>query len=65
MGETPICAVTAKPGAAIDANELREWINANVAAKFQRVSRVVVLDEFPRNAAGKILKRALRDEFQT
>lgn len=43
---------------------MKNWINANVAAKFQRVSRVVVLDEFPRNAAGKTLKRALRDSFQ-
>jgi long-chain acyl-CoA synthetase len=63
-GETPICAVIAKSGHEIDPDAMKNWINANVAAKFQRVSRVVVLDEFPRNAAGKTLKRALRDSFQ-
>lgn len=64
-GETPVCAVIAKAGQEIDPDTMKTWINANVAAKFQRVSRVVVLDEFPRNAAGKTLKRALRDSFQT
>ncbi len=63
-GETPICAVIAKRGHEIDPDSMKNWINANVAAKFQRVGRVVVLDEFPRNAAGKTLKRALRDSFQ-
>jgi len=62
-GETPVCAVLAKPGTQIDAAAMKDWINANVAAKFQRVSRVEVLDEFPRNAAGKTLKRTLRDQF--
>ena len=50
-------------GAVTDAAALREWINANVAAKYQRVDRVIVLDEFPRNAAGKTLKRELRAPF--
>ena len=63
-GETPVCAVIAKQGHVIEPEALKNWINANVAAKFQRVSQVVVLDEFPRNAAGKTLKRALRDAFR-
>ncbi len=64
-GETPICAATAKAGELIDPVQMRDWINTNVAAKFQRVSRVEIMDEFPRNAAGKTLKRALRDRFST
>ena len=60
-GETPVCAVIAKAGAAVTEEALRDWINANVAAKFQRVSRVLIMDAFPRNAAGKTLKRAIRD----
>jgi acyl-CoA synthetase (AMP-forming)/AMP-acid ligase II len=43
--------------------ELQEWINSRVAARYQRVSRVLIVSEFPRNAAGKILKRELRDPF--
>jgi acyl-CoA synthetase (AMP-forming)/AMP-acid ligase II len=62
-GETPVAAVVLNPGATADASALRDWINANVAAKYQRVDRVLVLDAFPRNAAGKTLKRELRAPF--
>jgi acyl-coenzyme A synthetase/AMP-(fatty) acid ligase len=42
---------------------LKEWINANISARFQRVHDVVLMEEFPRSAAGKILKRELRDPY--
>jgi acyl-CoA synthetase (AMP-forming)/AMP-acid ligase II len=62
-GETPIVAVTLlKPGT-ISAEALKDWINERVAAKFQRVSEVVVMEEFPRNVAGKILKRVMREPY--
>ena len=60
-GETPVCAVVLRE--AIDADALRDWINARVAAKYQRVERVIVMQVFPRNAAGKTLKREMRDPF--
>ncbi len=60
-GETPVCAVLLRE--AIDADALRDWINARVAAKYQRVERVIVMQVFPRNAAGKTLKREMRDPF--
>ena len=44
--------------------ELKKWINEHVAAKFQRVYDVVIMDEFPRNVAGKILKRVMRDNYR-
>lgn len=59
-GEHPVAAVLLRPGASIDPAALLEWINANVTARFQRVRQVVIHDEFPRNAAGKTLKRELR-----
>jgi len=62
-GETPVAAVVLKPGAAVSATELCEWINAHVAARYQRVDRVIVMDDFPRNAAGKTLKREMRAPF--
>jgi acyl-CoA synthetase (AMP-forming)/AMP-acid ligase II len=62
-GETPVAAVVLRhPGAAAE-DELRAWINARVSARYQRVARVIVMDEFPRNAAGKTLKRELREPF--
>ena len=45
----------------ISADELCIWINANVAARFQRVQQVVAHRDFPRNAAGKTLNRELRE----
>jgi acyl-CoA synthetase (AMP-forming)/AMP-acid ligase II len=62
-GETPVAAVIlAAPGAA-EADELRDWINARVSARYQRVRRVVLLEDFPRSAAGKTLKRELREPY--
>ena len=62
-GETPVAAVQLKAAASIDAETLRDWINAHVAARYQRVSRVDIVSQFPRNAAGKVLKRELRDVY--
>jgi acyl-CoA synthetase (AMP-forming)/AMP-acid ligase II len=49
--------------AAITPAELRDWINARVAAKYQRISAVVVMQDFPRSLAGKTLKRELREPY--
>jgi acyl-CoA synthetase (AMP-forming)/AMP-acid ligase II len=62
-GETPCAAVVLHERDSASADELKAWINARVAAKYQRLDRVIVLDEFPRNAAGKTLKRELRAPF--
>lgn len=63
-GETPVAAVTLLPGQTVAATELKDWINARVDAKFQRVSDVVIMAAFPRNVAGKTLKREMRDQYQ-
>jgi long-chain acyl-CoA synthetase len=62
-GETPVAAVVLREKESVAADEIRDWINARVAAKYQRVERVIVMDDFPRNAAGKTLKRQLRAPF--
>jgi acyl-CoA synthetase (AMP-forming)/AMP-acid ligase II len=62
-GETPLAAVILRAGATATADELREWINLRVAARYQRVSNVVILDDFPRSAAGKTLKREMREPY--
>ena len=61
-GESPVAAVVCR--APLSACELVEWVNARVAAKYQRLSAARILDEFPRNVAGKILKRELRETWQ-
>jgi long-chain acyl-CoA synthetase len=62
-GETPVAAVVLREGAGASAEALREWINARVAARYQRVSEVLVMQDFPRSAAGKVLKREMREPF--
>ena len=64
-GETPVAAVTLRVGETADAEEIRAWVNERVDARFQKLSSVVVLDEFPRNAAGKMLRRELRDRYSS
>jgi long-chain acyl-CoA synthetase len=62
-GETPLAAVVLRPGPTVEADELRDWINTRVSARYQCVHRVVIMSDFPRNAAGKILKREMRHPY--
>lgn len=62
-GETPVAAVVLRSSTTVSASELRDWINERVSAKYQRVSEVLIMEAFPRNAAGKTLKRELRRPF--
>jgi len=62
-GETPLAAVVLTRPGAVSAEELRDWINNRIEARFQKISSVVVMEDFPRNAAGKTLKRVLREPY--
>ena len=62
-GETPVAAVTLKQADAISETDLLHWVNDHVEARYQRISAVRILADFPRSAAGKTLKRVMRDEL--
>lgn len=62
-GEAPVAAVILKAGGEATADELRAWTNARVAARYQQLSEVVVMEDFPRSSAGKTLKRVMRDPY--
>jgi len=62
-GEVPIAAVALRECDRPTPEALVEWTNARVDAKFQRVRDVVVYEEFPRNVAGKTLKREMRERY--
>ncbi len=62
-GETPVAAVVPRAGETIEPEALKQWTNGHVDAKFQRLSGVVVMEAFPRNVAGKILKREMRESY--
>lgn len=61
--ETPIGVVVLKPGKAASEDELLDWVNQRLA-KYQRLSRIVLREDFPRVTYGKIHKDKLRDEFR-
>jgi acyl-CoA synthetase (AMP-forming)/AMP-acid ligase II len=61
-GETPVAYVVLRDGEAIAADALREWMNRRVG-KTQRLSDLRYLDELPRSAIGKVLKRELREQY--
>ena len=61
FGEEVACAVLPKKGRSIDVESLREHLSAKLAS-FKVPSIIEVASQaLPRNAAGKILKRDLRD----
>lgn len=62
-GETPVAAVVLRGGEPASAEAICAWINERVAARYQRLDRVILCADFPRNAAGKTLKRELRAPF--
>ena len=62
-GEVPVAAVTLQPGTSVTAESLCSWINERVGARYQRVERVLIMADFPRSAASKILKREMRDPY--
>ncbi len=62
-GETPVAFVVRRPGHADSADAIRQWMNDRVG-KTQRLADLRLLDEMPRSAIGKVLKRELRDSYK-
>lgn len=62
-GETPLAAVILKPGATATAEEIHAWVNSRIEARYQKLDRVVIYEDFPRSAAGKTLKRVMREPY--
>ncbi|MEP6546378.1 MAG: class I adenylate-forming enzyme family protein [Gammaproteobacteria bacterium] len=61
-GETPVACVVLKACVMADAAALTLWANERLG-KMQGISAVKIVASLPRNAAGKVLKRELRDAF--
>ena len=61
-GETPMGFYVPVPDADVDPEAIRDWVDARVG-KTQRLAGLQVVDELPRSAIGKVLKRELRDRY--
>jgi acyl-CoA synthetase (AMP-forming)/AMP-acid ligase II len=61
-GETPVAFVVLQPGVDVAAEALRQWLNERVG-KTQRLAALHLINELPRSAIGKVLKRELRDAY--
>jgi fatty-acyl-CoA synthase len=62
-GETPLAVVVAAdPAAPPTLDDLRDRCGASLAS-FKRPTGLVLVDELPRNASGKVLKRQLREAY--
>jgi long-chain acyl-CoA synthetase len=65
LGEEVAAAVVPRPGQEIDPDELREFLGERIAA-FKVPTKVIAFaDPLPRNPAGKILKRDLREQVES
>lgn len=62
-GEVPVAAVILHADSRASEDDILQWSNERVDAKFQRLNKVVVMDSFPVSVAGKTLKRKIRDSL--
>jgi fatty-acyl-CoA synthase len=61
-GETVKAIVVPRPGAALSENDVITWCRGRLAG-YKCPRSVDLVDELPRNAAGKVLKRVLREPY--
>ena len=63
-GETPVGYVVLKAGSLASAEEILSWTNERLG-KMQRLAAVELIETLPRNGIGKVLKRELRERFES
>lgn len=62
-GEVPRAYVVPKSGEVLNTEDLVQFVNEKVA-KYKKLSGgLVLIDDIPKNASGKILRRVLKEEY--
>ena len=63
FGESVVAIVVARPGSAVTVDGLMEAVHGRLA-RFKHPRRIVLVDELPRNAMGKVQKNVLRERYR-
>ncbi|MFY1699814.1 MULTISPECIES: acyl-CoA synthetase [unclassified Solwaraspora] len=61
-GEVPWAIVTVREGASVDLGTVREFLDGRIA-RYKMPKNLVIVDELPRTASGKVRKAELRARF--
>ncbi|MCC7350446.1 MAG: AMP-binding protein [Phycisphaerales bacterium] len=64
-GEVIVAFVRPKPEQAIKPDQVRDFCRQQGLAQWKCPREVIVMDDFPRSATGKVLKRALLDQCES
>ena len=59
----PVAAVRLDEASNAGTEQIREWVNERLSARYQKVREVVAVEAFPLSVAGKTLRRVLRAEY--
>ena len=62
-GETPVATIVLSEPDAISSTALLIWANDHLEARYQKIHQLFIVDELPRNVAGKVLKRELKEKY--
>ena len=63
FGEGVVAVVAREPGRDLDSSTITAALATELAA-FKRPKRIVIVDELPRNAMGKVQKAELRNRYK-
>jgi fatty-acyl-CoA synthase len=61
-GERPLACVVPEPGAELDGDEIRDFLEGRVA-RFWVPERIEFIEEVPKTSVGKFSKKTLREQF--
>lgn len=61
-GEIPIAVIALKAGVSLTEKELLDWSQDRLA-RYKQPKKVYFVDELPKTASGKILKRELKEQY--
>jgi non-ribosomal peptide synthetase component E (peptide arylation enzyme) len=64
LGETVCAYLIVQPGSSVTLDDIRGTLDASGVAKQKYPERVVIVDEFPKTASGKVKKDLLREDIR-